>query len=171
MYGTPHDNSVSLYAGEEGGQMSLEFSGNIQSAYMDAQAMPQVCFRLSALPGGGVTAVKPAEPISKKGPQIAERGVLATVPPGKSREGDPIEIKPPKMIGYPAFREAVVVVRALWDPAVKVGAEIKVTSDVTPACGTWRSIRIVDELESMTPHGRWQMTIDAVSTQSRPTPP
>jgi hypothetical protein len=41
----------------------------IYRGWVDAQQMPQVCYRLVAKPGGGYWAVKPVPPISKPGPQ------------------------------------------------------------------------------------------------------
>jgi hypothetical protein len=71
-------NSITLSAGEVGGQMSVVFQGLIFNAYVDAAAMPQVAFRLTCSPGGGgYNAMKPAAPISfqgpKKKPQICSR--------------------------------------------------------------------------------------------------
>ena len=69
------------------------------------------------------------------------------------------------MRGYPAFNQNAVVVTALFNPAVKPYGNIQIQSDITPACGTWKVNRLTYELESLTPHGRWFMTVEAVSTQ------
>jgi len=65
-------NSITLSAGEVGGQMSVVFQGLIFKAYVDAAAMPQVAFRLTCNPGGGgYDAMKPVAPVSFKGPKKA----------------------------------------------------------------------------------------------------
>jgi hypothetical protein len=64
-------NKVALYAGEEGGQMSLAFIGQIFWAWVDGAAMPDVAFRISAGTGGGYWAVAPTTPVSKQGSQDA----------------------------------------------------------------------------------------------------
>lgn len=199
-------NKIKLLAGEEGGTQSLIFSGLIHNAYVDAEGMPQVCFRISAVPGGGYWAVAPADPVSKPGPQkvkpileqlasqmgltleakdidvtlmnpyyggspwgqvqkiarhanldiVAERGKLVVTKKGKKREGGPVEVSARTgMVGYPAFREATVIVTKLFDPSITCLSEIEIKSDLTPACGKWRVNHIIYELESQVPHGRW----------------
>ena len=59
-------NQISVFAGEDGGAMSLVYSGSITSAFVDANAQPDVAFRIIAAPGT-YQAVKPAKPISIKG--------------------------------------------------------------------------------------------------------
>ena len=205
-------NSVALYAGEAGGQMSLAFSGLIHNAFVDAKSMPQVCFRISAVPGGAYFAVTPAAPISKPGSQdvaammgqlasqmgltlenngvnvklmnpyyggsawrqainvakhanidmVVEKGVLAITPAGQPRNGSASLVSPQTgMVGYPAFRQASIIVTSIYNPSIKVNANIQVQSDITPACGTWTVFHMVHELECMMPHGKWFSLIEA----------
>ena len=58
-------NKIKVYAGI-GGNMPLIFDGTISIAYMDAMAMPQVTFRVSAF-GGMYEAVQKTPPTSKEG--------------------------------------------------------------------------------------------------------
>lgn len=60
-----YKNSVTVEAGDASG-MTLVFGGDIYSAFVDAQAMPQVCFRVMASPGS-FQAIKPATPLSIRG--------------------------------------------------------------------------------------------------------
>lgn len=205
------DNKVKLYAGEEGQEPSLVFSGLIHNAFVDASSMPDVCFRIAAVPGGGYWAVKPAAPISKPGPQkvvpifrqlaeqmgltleapgvnvvltnpyydgspwgqavelarhanlnmFVERGKMVVLPKGKTRQGKTIEVSPDTgMIGYPAFRDAAVIVQTLFNPTITCGCEIEVKSDLTPACGKWSPFHMIYELDSLVPHGRWFQTME-----------
>lgn len=210
-------NKIKLYAGEtgDGGKTiqgeTLVFVGEISEAFVDAKAMPRVCFRVMAVPGGGYWAVAPAEPVSKSGPQdvagmlgdlakqmdltlenngvnvklsnpyyggaawwqavdmardaniqmVVERGVMAISPAGKPRETDEVLISPQTgMKGYPAFRQAAIVVQSLFNPAVKCNGKIRVESDLTPACGVWMVFHIVYELACLVPNGPWFQTME-----------
>ena len=63
-------NGVQVFAGEAGGQMSLVFQGNIFQAWVDAQALPQVCLRVVATPGSFYNSM-PQTPLSFQGPTPA----------------------------------------------------------------------------------------------------
>ena len=206
-------NEVQVYAGDANG-MSLVYSGLIFDAFVDAQNMPDVCFRLTGSPGGGYHAAKPVPPTSKSGPQDAsqmistlagqmglkfenngvsvklknpyypgsawnqalaiaqdanvhlfvERGTLAITPIGKTRPGNVYISRETGMVGYPAFRQASVIVKALFNPAVSVGATMTIKSDLTPANGDWMIIQIIYELDAFMPHGRWFMTLVGTPT-------
>lgn len=202
-------NGVSILAGDAETGQSLVWKGNIISAWVDAQAMPQVSFRITAGPGT-FAAAKPIPPTSIQGSadaselmsnlasqmgftfedagvttrlanpylpgtawtqamQIArhagfdwtiDRDTLVIVPSGKARTGDPILIsKDTGLQNYPIFQDALVIVRVLFNPAVKWGALVEVQSDLTPANGVWKVFRIFYELETMTPHGKWAMIL------------
>lgn len=207
-------NEVQVYAGDAESGMSLVYSGLIFDAYVDAQNMPDVCFRLTGSPGGGYHAAKPVPPTSKSGPQdvssmikdlagkmglkfedngvnvkitnpyypsaawnqalaiaqdanihlYVERGTLAITPIGKTRNGNVYISRETGMVGYPAFRQAQVIVKALFNPAVSVGAKMTVKSDITAANGEWMIIQIIYELDSIMPHGRWFMTLVGTDT-------
>lgn len=208
------DNQVSVYAGDAQSGMSLVYTGYIYDAYVDAANMPEVCFRLTGSPSGGIHAAKPVDPISKSGPQdvsqmmktlagqmglkfedngvnvkiknpyypssswnqavalaedanihlVVERGTLAIAPIGKPRQGNVIISPSTGMVGYPAFLEAKVLVKALFQPSVSILSTMTIQSDLTPANGDWMIIQIVYELESKMPHGRWFMTLVGVPT-------
>ena len=181
--------------------------------------MPEVCFRISAVPGGGYWAVKPTEPITHQGSQSApdmlsqlagqmglkfenngvtaklvnpyypgnpwtqawriakhagaemwvDRGTMAIAPGGQARGGDTITVSPSTgMIGYPMFREAAIIVRHEWNAAFAPGKQIQVTSDLTPACGTWRIRQMLIELEALVPKGKWQVTLDCDLVGKKP---
>jgi hypothetical protein len=67
-------NTISIQAGDERG-MSLIFTGTILQAFVDAQAMPEVCFRITAIAGAFENVMK-SKPSSFQGSadvaQIAE---------------------------------------------------------------------------------------------------
>jgi hypothetical protein len=99
---------------------------------------------------------------------IFERNVMVISPRGQPRHGDAILISPDTgLVGYPTFSEAKVIVRCLFNPAVKQLSLVEVKSDLTPANGKWQVLAIVYELESKTPNGKWFMILEliAVGTQ------
>lgn len=207
-----YKNGISILAGDAETGLNVVWTGAIVYAYVDAQAMPQVAFRVSSAPGV-FQAAKPVPPISIKGSadvsgimsglakqmgfgfenagvttklanpyyagtawtqalQIArdcnftigfDRGTMVIVPPGKSRQGDAVLVSPDTgMVGYPIFQQAYLIVTKLYDPAIKYQGLIKVKSDLTPACGTWLVNKIVYQLESMVPHGKWFQVMECV---------
>ena len=203
-------NGIAVLAGDASG-MSLVFQGNIYNAFVDTLGMPDVCLRVSAMPGT-YHAVKPATPISIQGAAdvsgmmsklastmgfgfedagvkvklsnpyfggtawtqahaiarhagidwIIDRGTMVIVPPGQSRQGDTPLISPQTgLIAYPQFNQNQILVRALFNPAVKFYGNIQVQSDLSSACGTWKVQSLRYDLESMIPKGAWFMDITA----------
>jgi hypothetical protein len=67
-YTAKMQEQVELSAGDSDG-MFLVFVGDIIRAYVDAQNMPLVAFRLYATSGGPTWSMKPVPPISLSGPQ------------------------------------------------------------------------------------------------------
>lgn len=65
-FGAAYKNTVTVNAGDAISGMQLVFSGDIITAYVDAQAQPQVTFRVEALPGA-TTAAKNTGATSVKG--------------------------------------------------------------------------------------------------------
>ena len=208
-------NGVIVQAGDASG-MSTVFIGNIYIAYVDAQAMPQVCLRVRATPGSFYN-VKPQTPLSFSGPTpaatiaqkiadsigatlenngvntvlsnpyyasdaisqirklaqhagfdwILDKGTLAITPPGQARAGAAVLISPKTgMVGYPIFVSPNIVVKNLFNPDVKYQGLIQVQSELTPACGTWKVIKLDLDLESNVPHGRWFLTAEAINAKS-----
>lgn len=211
-------NTISVSAGDKDA-LNLVFSGLIHEAYVDANNMPQVCFRISAVPGGQVNAVMPVKPISLSGSQdvgqimgslakqmgltlenngvkvkimnpyysgspwrqavqlmqhaniemIIDKGKLAITPPGQPREGQSATVSAQTgMIGYPAFRQNVILVKSIFNPAIQCGGSINVQSALTPANGSWKVFHIVYDLECAMPHGRWQQLMEGTTTGETP---
>ena len=209
------ENKISLYAGDENNLPgALAFSGIIFNGYADGQGMPQVCFRITGRPGGGLDAVKPVEPISKSGPQevaemmgglaklmglqfnnngvsiklrnpyyagsawsqavrlarhanilmVVERGELSITTPGQqSQQSSGIILSPQTgMVGYPAFRQASIIVRTLYNPEIKAQGQVTVQSDLTTANGNWNVLNYISELDCLEPHGKWFQIVELV---------
>lgn len=204
-------NNVTLSAGDVNGGMTLVFDGVIFNAFVDAQQMPQVAFRIMANPTA-YYAVKPATPLSiRGGADVAgmlsglagqmglafenngvnvklsspyfggspltqaqaivrhagivmtiERGTMAITPRGVPRQGDAVVVSPQTGLdGYPAFVENALILRTLFNPAIKTNGLIEVQSDLKPACGNWQVGSVFHELECQQPHGKWFTTIQA----------
>jgi len=93
-----------------------------------------------------------------------ENGTLAIWERGKGRGTDTIEISAETgMVGYPLFNQAQIIVKALFNPAIRYGRAIKVMSELKPAVGTWNINNLTHELDSQMPNGRWFTTIEALT--------
>lgn len=198
-------NTITVQAGDDEMGMHLVFQGQIFRAFVDARAMPEVAFRIQAVPGG-FEKVKPATPMSFNGSgnvsqmmgQIAgqmglafedngvkvklanpyyagspfqqaaniardagiewiiDRGTLAISPPGKPRQGGSVLISPSTgLVGYPMFNEQAVICQVLFDPALKMGGEVEIQSDLTSACGKWKVGQLLHYLDAEVPKGKW----------------
>lgn len=96
-----------------------------------------------------------------------DKGTCAIVDPKKSRQGTtPLISKETGMIGYPAFTSAGIIVTCLYNPEVKHFAEIEIKSDLTPANGKWKVINMTLDLQSQTPHGKWNMILETTTPSS-----
>jgi hypothetical protein len=103
---------------------------------------------------------------------VVDLGTLAIWMPGKARQGGPTLISPQTgMIGYPAFYAASVIVKTLFNPAIKFGQDIQVQSSIAAANGLWNIHKLELELDSLMPHGRWFQAIAAYDKGSPPPPP
>jgi hypothetical protein len=185
-------NTITVQAGTATTGLSVVFKGLIYNAYMDAQSMPQVCFRLEGTACGGYDAVKPVAPVSfsgskdvtemlqqlagQMGLQFENNGVSTKLMnpyyPGNAWtqalriakhagvDGGGTTVAPPKMVGYPTFREAGLIVKSIWDPAYRTSQTITVQSSVTPACGTWLVNKLTHELDTLVPQGKWFTTME-----------
>jgi hypothetical protein len=102
-----------------------------------------------------------------------DRGTMVIVPSDQPRTsgGTPLVSAETGMVGYPAFRQKVIVVKTLFTPAIQILGEFQVKSTLTPANGTWKSFHLIHELECAMPHGRWFTTIEAVPSDGSEGPP
>ena len=204
-------NTIVVMAGDAQSGQSLVYSGTLFSAYVDAQNMPQVGFRVSGMEGH-YEAIKPVAPTSVEGSgdvstimqglagqmgltfensgvkvkinnpylsgsarmqvltlakhagieHVINCGKLAIWMPGQPRQGTSSMFSAATgMVGYPAFNQASVIVKKVFDPTAVLGGQIQVQSDLTPACGAWLSKNVTHDLEVLVPHGRWFTTIEA----------
>jgi len=98
-----------------------------------------------------------------------ENNVIAIWERGKSRGTDTIDVSPQTgMVGYPLFNQAQIIVKTLFNPAIKYGRAIKVASELKPAVGTWNINNLTHELDARMPNGRWFTTIEALTASPAP---
>lgn len=97
-----------------------------------------------------------------------DRGTISIWPAKKARRGDiPVLTPTSGLIGYPAFSEFGLVVRALFDPALKIGELVEIRdSEIKPANGQWKVWELAYNLESEMPNGNWEMTFTTLWPQA-----
>lgn len=99
-----------------------------------------------------------------------DNGVLA-IWPKNGKRGDQAPLISPStgMIGYPTYDAYGIVLRTVFNPAVGLGGQVVVESDLQPASGTWNVYSIDLLLDAQVPHGSWEMSILAYNP-TFPTP-
>jgi hypothetical protein len=96
---------------------------------------------------------------------IFEPNNMVISPRGQPRQGDAIVISPDTgMVGYPQFSQNFIIVRTLFNPAVKQLSLVEVQSQLKPANGKWQVKSIFYELESQTPNGKWFQVLELIAT-------
>lgn len=86
---------------------------------------------------------------------------LAIWPKTGSRGGTiPLISADAGMIGYPVYNGSGISVKTIYNPAIKFGSQIKVSSSITAASGIWNVWRLTHNLQAQTPGGLWQSEID-----------
>jgi hypothetical protein len=94
----------------------------------------------------------------------AAGGKLVIWPKGGTRGGSTVLLSPETgMVGYPAFWQAGIVVKTLYNPTILFGSRIEVKSELTPACGFWSPANVTHDLESETPGGQWFTTLHCIT--------
>jgi hypothetical protein len=87
-------------------------------------------------------------------------GILAAWPRNGARKSDPVEVNTKTgMVGYPAYTSQGIQVRTLFNPALKFGGKVKVTSTLEPATGIWSIFTLDHSLDCLMPNGQWFSTL------------
>lgn len=64
------------------------------------------------------------------------------------------------MVGYPSFTPYGVVVRTVFNPAIKNGSQLSIISSILPVpTGAWRVYALAHSLDAKVPRGDWFSTI------------
>lgn len=88
--------------------------------------------------------------------------VLAIWPIGQTRQTAMVDVKAETgLVGYPSFNDMGIIFSTLFNPAMRVGGNIQMTSAVTPANGKWAPFNIQHDLQSEVPDGRWFTHVQA----------
>jgi len=88
---------------------------------------------------------------------VQENNVLAIWPQGGARTsaGTTNISKETGMVGYPLATPSGILVKTLFNRAIKYGGQMNVKSDIQRASGTWTIWRVDYDLDAMVPHGKW----------------
>ena len=65
------------------------------------------------------------------------------------------------MVGYPGYTEGGIILRTLYNPALRFGGQVQVSSSLPPGNGTWIICRLSHQLESEQPGGAWFSDLEA----------
>ena len=91
---------------------------------------------------------------------VIEGDVVAIWPARGVRGGQPTPVNVETgLVGYPMIAETGVELVSLFNPLVSVGRSIEVKSIFERANGKWTVSRVVHDLESETPGGKWYSNI------------
>ena len=83
-------------------------------------------------------------------------GVLAIWPKGGSRSGKIPLISPDTgLIGRPTYAQDGCIIMSSYNPAIRLGGQIQIQSELQNACGTWPVVAVNHDLESEMPDGAW----------------
>lgn len=87
-------------------------------------------------------------------------GILAAWPRNGARKNDAVPVNVDTgMVGYPAFTSQGIQIKSIFNPALRFGGKVKVTSILKPACGEWSIFTLDHSLDCMLPNGQWFSTL------------
>jgi len=92
---------------------------------------------------------------------ILDRDKLAIWEPGTARGLATVSLAPPQLIGYPAFSQADVMCKSIFNPQFQNGGTLALQSSLTPACGNWIIHSVQHNIEANMPNGKWETHIKA----------
>lgn len=98
---------------------------------------------------------------------IVDDNVLSILPANVASSGNAVLLnKNTGMIGYPTFNADGIVLKSLFNPALRFNASVKVESIVPKASGVWRVTKLVHKLEAfVAKDGAWFSEIEAAYTR------
>lgn len=98
---------------------------------------------------------------------VLDDNVMTILPANAASSGNAVLLnKTTGMIGYPTFNSDGIVVKSLFNPALRFNGLIKVESIVPKASGVWRVVKLVHKLEAfVTKDGAWFSEIEAAYTR------
>jgi hypothetical protein len=89
--------------------------------------------------------------------------VIAVWPKGKARDGEIVLVsKDTGLVGYPAFSQAGIQFRTLFNPSIVFGRHIRMESQLGPANGRWKVNALAHRLESNVPGGQWFTDVECI---------
>lgn len=92
---------------------------------------------------------------------LIEDTVMAIWPIGQSRGGLTLDLSPETgLVGYPQFTQNGIALTTLFSPSLSFGQQIKVTSALGAANGTWVVAAVQHNLDAELPGGQWFTRIE-----------
>lgn len=128
-----YKNSITVEAGDVGSDATLVFAGDIINAFVDANAMPQVCFRVYAAPGR-YYAMKPATALSIQGSADAAglmQNLASQMEFGFENAGVNVRLSNPYFSGSLWTQALSIAKNGGFDMAVDRGTMVIVPADKT----------------------------------------
>lgn len=95
-----------------------------------------------------------------------DNNVLAIWPKNGFRGGAVPVIAPPTLVGYPSYGPYSIILKTIFNPAVRFGSLIQVESSLPRATGKWRVFKLDHNLDSLVPGGQWFTIIEAENPQA-----
>ena len=153
------------------GPTTIKGNGSV-SAFIEQQAKAMgYAFRNDGVSSQVVNAVFNGSPMEQARAAARQVGAemwvddntLILSPSGGGKRGNAVKLsKDTGMLGYPVITNEGVEVKALYNPAFKLGGLIQVESIVPKASGTWRIIKLSHELHAFCPDGGpWESKMTA----------
>lgn len=141
-------------------QMGLNF---------DNSAGVSVQLAKTYFPGSALAQMRAAAEAANITASIDNNTLVIFPKNGASKASNTVEVNVGTgMIGYPAFTSTGIMVKSLFNPSLRWGNMVKVTSIIEPANGTWAIITLEHDLDSRVPNGKWQSSIGCYNPTSNP---
>lgn len=104
---------------------------------------------------------------------IIDKDNLAVWKPGTARGLPVVTLGPntdPVMIGYPAFNQAAVICRSMFNAQIQNGGTLALQTSLKPAVGNWAIVSTQHQIDANIPGGKWETHIQASGFKAGTTP-
>ena len=93
-------------------------------------------------------------------PLVIENNTVSIWPNDGYRDGVQIDIGPANgLVGYPSYWDAGFIVKSEFNPEIRNGRQINLTSSIQKANGSWATQNVTHELSTLDPNGPWFTTV------------
>ena len=89
-------------------------------------------------------------------------GILAIWPRGQARNSAAVQVDSSTgLVGFPSYNDKGIAFTTLFNPSLRVNGPVNLTSQSSPASGTWFPLSVTHDLEVEIPNGRWYSHVEA----------